>query len=78
MKKHTVFSGSLDEVVENLVKTWESEASHKADMSQWTTIDYDDYKVQVNNGPVMEGKRAYEIGNYNALMGACPAYQKCK
>ena len=26
----------------------------------------------------MEGSVAYEIGNYNALMKDCPAYQKCK
>ena len=27
-------AGSLEEVVENLVKTWEMEASHKTDFSQ--------------------------------------------
>ena len=71
-------SGSLEEIVENLVKTWESEASHKVDIRQWTTIDQKEYKVQVNNGPVVEGKAAFAIGNYNAIMSECPAYQKCK
>ena len=73
-----IFTGSLEEVVENLVKTWECEASHKADMSQWTTIDAENYKVQVNNGDILDGKIAFEIGNYNAIMKDCPAYQKCR
>ena len=47
-------------------------------MKQWTTIDHQHYKVQVNNGPIEEGKRAFEIGNYNVIMRGCPAYQKCK
>ena len=70
--------GSLEEVVENLVKTWECEASHKADMNQWTTIDPEKYKVQVNNGEILDGEKAFEMGNYNAIMKDCPAYQKCK
>lgn len=69
-------AGSLEEVVENLVKTWEMEASHKKNMSQWTTIDYDNYSIQSNGGCVVDGVTAYEIGNYNALMKDCPAYQK--
>ena len=39
-------SGSLEELVENLVKTWEMEASHKPDMTQWRTIDLSNYCVQ--------------------------------
>ena len=71
-----VFKGSLEEIVENLVKTWECEVSHKADLEQWTSIDPEKYEVQVNNGPIMAGKIAFVIGNYNALMRDCSAYQK--
>ena len=60
-----------------MVKTWESEASHKVDLNQWTSIDVDNYTVQVNNGPILEGKKAFEMGNYNAIMRECPMYQKC-
>ena len=70
--------GSFEEIVENLVKTWEAEASHKLDLNQWTTIDVNNYTVQVNNGTIMEGKEAFQMGNYNALMKECPAYQRCK
>ena len=77
-KKNISFlSGSLEEIVENLVKTWESEASHKVDLNQWTSIDVDNYTVQANNGPILEGSKAFEMGNYNALMRECPVYQKC-
>ena len=54
------------------------EASHKVDISQWKTIDHDKYCVQTNGGPVLDGKLAAEIGNYNALMLESEAYQKCK
>jgi len=68
--------GSLEETVENLVKTWEMQASHFKNFDQWNTIDHDNYKVAVNGGEVVDGKVAYEIGNYNALLADCPAYQK--
>lgn len=70
--------GSLEEIVENLVKTWEAQASHFKNFYQWTTVDHDDYNVRVNGGSTIPGKIAYEIGNYNALMMECPAYKKCK
>ena len=71
-------AGSLEEIVENLVKTWEMEASHKVDHSQWTTINHDDYTVQTNGGKILEGTWAKTEGNYNALMVESPTYQSCK
>jgi len=68
--------GSLEEVVENLVKTWEMEASHKIDLNQWVTVDPTNYQVQVNGVDKMPGSEAKEIGNYNALMRHCPMYHK--
>ena len=66
----------MEEVVENLVKTWEFEASHKLDMEQWTTVSSpSEYCVTANGGAVIQGKDAKEMGNYNALMAECPAYQ---
>eukprot|EP00092_Neocalanus_flemingeri_P008277 GFUD01008923.1.p1 GENE.GFUD01008923.1~~GFUD01008923.1.p1 ORF type:complete len:271 (-),score=67.76 GFUD01008923.1:85-897(-) len=69
-------AGSLEELVENLVKTWEMEASHFKEISQWTTIDHGNYKVKVNDEEEMNGTVVYEMGNYNALMLNCPAYKK--
>ena len=47
-------------------------------MNQWTSIDNKNYQVQVNNGPIADGKLVAKMGNYNALMSGCPAYQKCE
>ena len=71
-------ANSLEEVVENLVKSWETEASHKVDMSQWNTIDHDAYQIQTNGGTLIEGKEAMRMGNYNALMIDCPTYKTCE
>jgi len=68
--------GSLEEVVENLVKTWEAELSHKSDLEQWTTIDRPNFTIQTNGGRVVDAEEAVTIGSYNSLMEACPAYQK--
>ena len=65
---NVLISGSLEDIVENLVKTWEVEATHKLHLNQWTTIDVDNYTIQVNNGPIMEGKKAFQMAKYNALM----------
>merc|ERR1712154_633102 len=54
-------AGSLEELVENLVKTWESQASHFKDFSQWTTIDHGNYTVKVNDEDEVDGSVAYEI-----------------
>lgn len=66
-------AGSIEELVENLVKTWEMEASHKTDYDQWTTINQEEYCVAANGGEIIEGKDAKEMGNYNWLFKACPA-----
>ena len=69
--------GSLEETVENLVKTWEMEATHKTDLNQWVTVDPNNYTVKINGVDTMDGSEAKEIGNYNAIMRHCPMYKKC-
>ncbi|TRY68271.1 hypothetical protein TCAL_16491 [Tigriopus californicus] len=75
-KSQNHLSGSLEQVVENLVKTWEMEASHKADLKQWTTVDYKNYQVSCNGSEPVGGEVAKEVGNYNALLQGCPSYEK--
>lgn len=60
--------GSLEILVENAVKTWEMEASHKVDTSQWKTIIHEKYNVQANGGKVFTLKEASTRGNYNVLL----------
>ncbi|XP_033647791.1 pathogen-related protein-like [Asterias rubens] len=59
--------GSLEMIVENLVKTWEMEASHLPDYKTWSSIDADCYQFEVN-GKHFEGKKATMMGNYNTLL----------
>jgi hypothetical protein len=44
-------SGSLEEMVENLVKNWEVEASFKPRLSDWRTIDHENYSFAMGGGP---------------------------
>lgn len=67
-------AGSLELLVENLVKEWEMEASHKMDLAQWKTVEQSEYCVSANGGRVLPGAEAFEMGNYNWLMEACPAH----
>jgi len=48
-KKHA--EGSLESVVNKLVKSWEVESHHIADAKQWKTMDVSVFTAQVNNGP---------------------------
>ncbi len=45
-------AGSLQLLVENLVKTWEIEVSHFKVYSQWNTIDHAKYSISANGGLV--------------------------
>jgi len=65
--------GSLEKVVENLVKTWEMEATHKTDLADWETIkDHDNFRIGANNGKKFTTSDGLKIGNYNILLDDCP------
>jgi len=65
--------GSLEETVENVVKTWEMERSHKpmASEHQSTTKDF---KFSANGGKVFDSIEAHQVGNYNVLLNTCPKH----
>ena len=60
--------GSLEQIVENLVKTWEMERSHKIDVTQHKSVDLDRFSLGANNGPQFNNVEANKIGNYNVLL----------
>lgn len=60
--------GSLEILIENAVKTWEMEASHKVDTAQWGTVIQEKYKIQANGGKIFGLEEAVDRGNYNVLM----------
>ena len=67
-------AGSLPDLVENLVKNWEVEASFKTSLSDWRTIDRPNYSFSVNGGPPQTGEHMLEVGTYNALISANQYY----
>mmetsp|Transcript_34618 Transcript_34618/g.81614 ORF Transcript_34618/g.81614 Transcript_34618/m.81614 type:complete len:272 (+) Transcript_34618:145-960(+) len=72
-RTHIHKPGSLEQVVENLVKTWEMERSHKADYKQHQSVDQERFAISANGGKVFHNAEANEVGNYNVLLNACPA-----
>lgn len=60
--------GSLEEVVQNLVKTWEMELSHKIKVSDFKTIDQEKFRISVNGGPKLSAAETLQVGSYNALL----------
>lgn len=52
---------SLEELVENLVKNWEIEASHKMDVSQWRTVDPEKYTFAINGGPPQDAEHMLKV-----------------
>ncbi|KAK9807620.1 hypothetical protein WJX72_004488 [[Myrmecia] bisecta] len=67
--KHRWQAGSLEDLVSNLVKNWEKEASHKVKGKEWRTVDMPNYTFSTNGGAVYTAAEMIEIGTYNALIG---------
>lgn len=64
---------SLEKVVENLVKTWEMERSHKVDYTKHQSVDQERFLISANGGKKFNNEEANKVGNYNVLMESCPA-----
>lgn len=47
--------------MENLVKNWEVEASHKLDVSEWRTVDPNHYTFSVNGGPPQDAQHMLKV-----------------
>ncbi|KAK8166320.1 putative pathogen-related protein [Phyllosticta citrichinensis] len=67
-KKMSHAAGSLHQLVENLVKNWEVEASFKTDLADWRTIDRPNYTFAINGGPPQSGEHMLNVGTYNAII----------
>lgn len=61
-------AGSLEMVVENLVKKWEMEITHFVKPSDCTTMQIEEFKLKVNNGNELEAKDIMSEGSYNPLL----------
>src|ERR1700753_645186 len=61
-------AGSLPQLVENLVKNWEIEASYKTKVSDWRTVNKDLYTFSMNGGIPSSADDMVKVGTYNALI----------
>lgn len=60
--------GSLEAVVEGLVKTWEFERSHKVDVNEHKSVNADKFLIGANGWKMFNNVDAGEAGNYNVLL----------
>jgi len=73
-RTHQHAEGSLEQVVENLVKTWEMERSHKLDCTQHESVDQEQFEISANGGKKYNNAEANQVGNYNVLLQSCPSW----
>ncbi|KAK1301640.1 hypothetical protein QJS10_CPB12g00700 [Acorus calamus] len=60
--------GSLEEIVQNAIKTWEMELSHKTNLHDFKSINPDKFKIYVNGREGLTGEETLKLGSYNALL----------
>ncbi|OWM88583.1 hypothetical protein CDL15_Pgr002350 [Punica granatum] len=60
--------GSLEETVQNAIKSWEMEFSHKTRVSDFMTINPEKFKLIVNGSEAMSAEETLKLGSYNALL----------
>ncbi|XP_023516553.1 pathogen-related protein-like [Cucurbita pepo subsp. pepo] len=60
--------GSLEETVQNAIKSWEMELSHKTKLQDFKTIVPEKFKLFVNGREGLSGEETLRLGSYNALL----------
>ncbi|XP_070570408.1 uncharacterized protein [Ptychodera flava] len=66
-------TGSLERIVEDLVKTYEMEATNKLDPEDYGSVTRD-FQVSVNGGKYYNIDEVIDRGTYNVLLADCPMY----
>lgn len=70
-RTHIHKPGSLEQIVENLVKTWEMERSHKADCKQHQSVDQERFAISANGGKVFNNAEANEVRHRYRVESHC-------
>ncbi|XP_045801185.1 pathogen-related protein-like isoform X1 [Trifolium pratense] len=60
--------GSLEETVQNAIKSWEMELSHKICLQDFKTIVPEKFKLFVNGREGLTAEETLSLGSYNALL----------
>ncbi|BAZ49540.1 hypothetical protein NIES4103_21520 [Nostoc sp. NIES-4103] len=67
--------GSLEAIVQNLVRAFEMEASHKINPQQWVSVVADKFRMTTNNGPAYTAQDIADVGTYNLFLGDSEHYK---
>jgi hypothetical protein len=73
-RTRSFLADSLELAVENLVRVFEMEVSHKRDPAQWVTVVQDKFRTRTNGGPWATPQDIAERGSYNLFLGETPYY----
>ncbi|XP_052206603.1 pathogen-related protein-like [Diospyros lotus] len=60
--------GSLEEIVQKAIKTWEMEVSHKLHVQDCKTVNPDKFKLIINGREGLSAEETIIFGTYNALL----------
>jgi hypothetical protein len=67
--------GSLEAIVQNLVRTFEMEVSFKSNPQQWLSVVKDKFRVSTNGGQEFKAEDLYAQGTYNLFMADSEHYK---
>lgn len=66
--------GSIEAIAQNLVRTFEMEASNKSNPQQWLSIVTDKFKMSTNGGQQFTAQDVADEGTYNLFLGKTEQY----
>ncbi len=72
--KYSHLEGSLEAIVQNLVRTFEMEASFKSNPQQWLSIVADKFRMTTNGGQKYTAEDVADAGTYNLFLGESQHY----
>ncbi|XP_010417477.1 PREDICTED: pathogen-related protein-like isoform X1 [Camelina sativa] len=67
-RTHVWPEGSLEETVQNAIKSWEMEFSHKIRLQDFKTTNPEKFKLFVNGREGLSAEETLRLGSYNALL----------
>ncbi|KOP23254.1 SnoaL-like polyketide cyclase [Hapalosiphon sp. MRB220] len=73
--KYHHLEGSLEAIVQNLVRAFEMEASYKTNPQQWVSIVADKFRMTTNGGPAYTAEDVVDVGTYNLFLGDSEQYK---
>lgn len=73
-RKHNHLEGSLEAIVQNLVRAFEMEASYKTNPNQWVSIVAEKFRMSTNGGTAYTAEDVVNAGTYNLFLGESDEY----